>query len=139
MDPGGPTGECIDLAKLMQNMAKLLGLGNGEIGYIYGTTDNTCYSTSSSAYESRVCGTHGNEEIAFYAGGWNNWEAVFKIDGWYYAVKLISAQQPVDIIKNILGTNTPGANNQGNHQSWVAAGRGTMCCTTPGPHPVPSP
>lgn len=136
MDPSGPSGECISLARLMQDMCKLLGLGSGEIGYIYGTTDNNCYSTSSSAYEPRTCPVHGNEEIAYYAGGWNNWEAVFKINGWYYAVKEAKSQTPVDIIKTILGANNPGPTHTGNHQAWVGAGGGTTCCENPGPHPL---
>lgn len=142
MDPGGPSGECIALAMLMQDMCRMLGLGDGEIGYIYGTTDNDCYSTSDDAFETRVCpgGVHGDEEIAYYAGGgWNNWEAVFSINAWYYAVKETKSQTPVNIIKTILGANDPGGEHKGNHQAWVGAGGGTTCCEVPGPHPAPLP
>jgi hypothetical protein len=141
MDPNGPSGECIDLAKLMRNMCRLLGLGAGEIGYVYGSTDADCYSTSPSAFEARNCpgGVHGAEEIAFYAGGWNNWEAVFRISDWYYAPKVAKSQTPLEILRTILGANAPGPYHTGTHQAWVAAGGGTTCCQNPGPHPVPLP
>ena len=141
MDPGGPTGECIDLAKLMRDMCSMLGLGSGEIGFVYATTDNNCYNTSSNAQKTRVCpgGVHGSETLLYYAGGgWNNWEAIFKINGWYYAVQETSNQTPVSIIKTILGPNDPGANNKGNHQAWTYS-QPVTCCVTPGPHPVPLP
>jgi hypothetical protein len=38
MDPSGPSGDCIGLALLMKDMYQLLGCGDGEIGYVYGTT-----------------------------------------------------------------------------------------------------
>ena len=79
-------GECVDLANLMKQALNLLGL-SASIGYVYGSSDTNCYSTSPNAHETHTCENHGTEKIYVYsAGGWNNWEAVCSAVGTLYAV-----------------------------------------------------
>jgi len=137
-------GECIDQANLMRLAVQILG-ASASIGYIYGSSDTTCYSSSSDDYETRTCpgGSHGSEEIIVWAaGGWNNWEAVCVVDSdspteddKYYAVQLDSDTVAVNILRTWLGSNTP----PGNYQAWVYPPGGTTECGSPGPHPVPKP
>jgi hypothetical protein len=87
---------------------------SGSIGYVYGSTNATCFSTSASAYESRTCpsGSHGNEVIHVWsAGGWNKWEAVCKVGATCYAVKLDKGTA-IEILRNWLGSNTTNGNYQ---------------------------
>jgi len=130
-------GEWIDQANLMKLAVQILG-GTASIGYIYGSTDTTCYSSSSNAFETRTCpgGSHGSEEIVVWAaGGWNNWEAVCVVGNKYYAIQLDSNTIAVNILRTWLGSNTP----PGNYQAWVYPPGGTTECVNPGPRPVPKP
>ena len=139
MDPNGPSGQCIDLAMLMEDMYQLLGCGNGEIGYIYATNDVNCYSTSSSAFDTRTCpgGIHGTERLRYYtSSGWNNWEAVFHVNGNYYAVQETSNSDPLQVIQDIVGDNDP---NTGNYQAWRYLDGVWNTCNVPGPCPVSLP
>ena len=142
MDPNGPAGPCVSQALLMQKMCQLLGLGNGEVGFIYGTTDNDCYSIYENDFEIRTCpgGIHGSERIQYYAGKvWNKFEAVFKYNGWYYAVKETKNQTPLGILQTILGFNNPGIDHNEKHQAWKWGVGHAFCCEDPGPHPAPLP
>jgi hypothetical protein len=132
-------GQCIDLAKLMKLELEMLG-ASGAIGYVYGSTDTTCFSTSASAYESRTCpgGSHGNEVIRVWsAGGWNNWEAVCKVGATCYAVKLDKGTA-IEILRNWLGSNTTSGNYQA-WRYWDAGSSSWQVCTTPGPCPAHKP
>lgn len=132
-------GQCIDLAKLMKLAVELLG-GTASIGYVYGSKDTNCFSTSDEAYESRVCpgGSHGGEVIRVWsAGGWNNWEAVCKVETICYAIKVYKGT-PIQILRYWLGSNT----TSGNYQGWRYLDTVThswKLCTNPGPCPVPKP
>lgn len=139
MDSEGHTGQCIDLAELMKKAYEILGGAGASIGYVYGSTDTNCFSTSSSAFETRTCpgGLHGTEGIYVYAGGgWNNWEAVCVVEGKYYGVQVSDGTTPVGVLRDWLGSNETG----GNHQVWrYWGGTSFQTCTNPGPIPVPEP
>ncbi len=131
MAGGNYEGECIDLANFMRLALRMLGC-DGEIGYVYGSSDTNCYSSSPVSWESRNCNVHGLEQIYVWsAGGWNNWEAVCKVGDICYAVK-VHKGSPIEILREWLGHNDP---NDGNYQAWVS----TVPCTNPGPYPVPKP
>ncbi|MHC4867819.1 MAG: hypothetical protein ACYTEX_27425, partial [Planctomycetota bacterium] len=141
MDPNGPTGDCENLALLMQDMYQLLGCGDGEIGYVYGSNDTDCYSTSSTAWQEKNpdCSSHGAEYIYFgYTDNWNLWEGVFKANGWYYPIKYSRSEYPNNVLIEIVGSNNPGPTCGSMHQAWQKS-TSTVCCTNPGPHPVPLP
>jgi len=139
MDPNGPTGDCHNLSMLMQDMHQLLGCGDGEIGYVFSTkdiNDTDVYSTISTDNETRTCpgGVHGTEKSRFYAfGDWNNYEGVFHVNGYYYAVKETKRGVAFNVLKDILGINSLG----GNYQGWRYIDGGWNTCTSPGPCPIP--
>ena len=133
-------GQCIDLACLMKLQVQMVG-GQGSIGYVYGSTDSDCFSTSSSAFESRSCtnANHSGSELigVWSAGDWNKWEAVCNVLSTCYAVKLDKGAA-IEILRNWLGSNTIDSNYQAWRyydpvlQSWAI-------CADPGPCPVPKP
>ncbi len=134
MDPSGPTGQCVDLAYLMQRMYQLLGCGDGETGYVFPTIDATCYSTGLDP-DTRTCPVHGAEELWFYsaqAGGWNRHEAVFHVNDVYYAVKEVKDADPFEIIKAIVS-------RPGNYQAWRYNVNNVWYTCTESPYPVPLP
>ena len=99
---------------------------------IFATTDATCYSTGYDP-QTRTCPAHGYEELRFYAGGWNRHEAVFHVNGVYYAVKVAKDTDPFQIIKAIV-------TSPGNYQAWrYGVGDVWYTCTDPGPYPQPLP
>lgn len=129
-------GQCIHLAKLMKLAIELLG-GSASTGFVYGSSDTNCYSTSSRAWEARRCYRHGTERIYIYsAGGWNNWEGVCVAGGKYYGIQLYSGTYPVEILRYWLGSNQ----TSGNYQAWrYWTGTQWASCKYPGPYPVPKP
>lgn len=136
MDSDGHEGQCIDLAELMKAAYELLGCTGASIGYVYGSSDTNCFSTSNSAFETRTCpgGVHGAEAIFVYAaGGWNNWEAVCVVAGKYYGVQVSESATPVGVLRDWLGSNQTNAN----YQAWKDIDGNV--CTSPGPLPVPKP
>ena len=132
-------GQCIDLAKLMKLAVELLG-GTASIGYVYGSTDSNCFSMSDNAFEPRTCpgGSHGGELIRVWsAGGWNNWEAICKVETICYAVKVYKGT-PIQILRHWLGPNTTSGNYQG-WRYWDTVTSSWKLCTSPGPCPVSKP
>jgi len=131
-------GQCIDLANLMLLAIKMIG-GSGTIGYVYGSTNADCFSTSSEAFESRTpCANTnhpGTEIILVYSaagGAWNNWEAVCKVQNTCYGIKLYEGTA-IDILRYWL-------EESGNYQAWCYQDEsGWHVCTDPGPYPVPEP
>ena len=129
-------GACNHLANLMRLAIELMG-GSASIGYVYGSSDTDCFSTSTSAHETRTCpgGSHGVEKILVWDGeaeGWNNWECVCLVNSKCYAVK-IEKGTALQILLTWLGANNPPS---GNFQAWRYAGQ---TCTDPGPYPAPKP
>jgi hypothetical protein len=107
--PDTNTGECIDLARLMQYACGVVGVP-ASIGYVYATTDTINYSTSPYAEETRAyqCGPgqFRTEYLRYYAaGGFNNWEAVCVAGNHYYAVKETESPDTVQLIKDIICPN----------------------------------
>jgi len=130
-------GQCIQLAQLMEYATEIIGVP-ASTGFVYGSTDTTCYSISSVAQETHSCANHGQEILLVWsARGWNNWEAVCNVDGVCYAVKL-SSGTAIEILRNWLGANT----TSGNYQAWVYYDHDTdsyKSCVVPGPCPVQKP
>jgi len=135
------SGLCDDMADLMTKAMKILG-ASADTGYVYGSTDSDCYSTSSNAREQRTCpgGEHGNEQIWLYFngfGGWNSYEAVCEVvneqpESKYYAVKVTSNTSPLGVLRSLLAAN--------DYQAWLYHwGDPWDVCTDPGPYPVPVP
>jgi hypothetical protein len=115
----------------MEKMYQLLGCGDGETGYIFPTTDATCYHTDygPDSPQTRTCPVHGAENLRLYAAeGWNDHEAVFYVNGVYYAVKVTKNTDPFQIIKTIL-------DNPANYQAWLYSDNPAYACTDPGPYP----
>ena len=135
-------GQCIHLAHLMRLQVEMVG-GAASIGYVYGSTDSDCFSTSENAYQTRTCSNpnhSGLELIAIwseYAAGWNSWEAVCGVDSTYYAVKEEKGSA-LQILSTLLGANEIG----GNYQAWMYwndSMQKWVPCTEPGPYPAPKP
>jgi hypothetical protein len=129
MSSSSYNGQCIHLAQLMQKMVLMLG-GSADIGYIYGSTTSSCFSTSPTASvtsadcspnsptvsRTRICpgGVHGEEQIFVRSAqavpcvidstGWNQWEAVCTVNGTCYAVQ-VAMGTPVEVLKEWLGLN----------------------------------
>ena len=151
-------GQCIDLAILMQRMVQMLG-GEGSIGYVYGSDNGDCFSTSPYDFEKRICANHGAEKVVVHStadhfcvidsSGWNNWEAVLKVDDTCYAVQL-GIGSPLQILRQWLGPNLPCVGSD-DYQCWTywsaeskASGDPAVpgwlhVCQVPGPFPVPLP
>jgi hypothetical protein len=52
------TGSCIQLAELMRLMVEMLGIRGATLGFVYGSTDEDCFSISSDDFEHRMCPWH---------------------------------------------------------------------------------
>lgn len=155
MDPAYGPVDCEALALLMQRMCALLGVGTGEIGYVYCCREDqsppdTVYSTSDDEHATRICGEdgHGTEKLVFLRGTYyHQWQAVFVREGKYYAVKETSSTEPGDIMEHVLTCHPPsgGCNGincacigtSGTYQVWDY-GPPSASCIVPCP-PVPSP
>ena len=117
MDPAWGGVQCLDLAILMQDMSKLLGLGAGKIGYVYPRRKNqnppdTPYDDEDDKSPKRFCnhGWHRVETLKVRdglidpggAGVFHQWEAVFVLEDKYYGVKIKASVEPGDIMKEML-------------------------------------
>jgi hypothetical protein len=112
--------------------------GSASIGYVYPSTNTTCFSTNSTAWTTRICPIHGQEVLAVWsAGDWNKWEAVCKVNNICYAIK-VNQGTPIEILRHWLGSNTI----DGNYQAWIYWDNNSAewkPCLSPGLYPVPKP
>jgi hypothetical protein len=109
-------GQCIHEAELMKLAVQILaGDGTATRGYIFGSDDTDCYSTSPTAVQTRYCGTHGTEEclLVFSGGHWNNYESVCEASGKYYAMWPLNLSNTVavQVLRDWLGGGT--------YQAWT--------------------